>query len=182
MGKTSTRLKDFFEGKRRKCRLQEAALLVSSEDDRRIKFSIIMPLSNEPYEGTPDVVSEQFAIMAKEKSTVNFAKIDIDFDEANVKIFTTDTVKRAFHSSIGASLQNFRTSASGVDEKRTVDLLFDLRIPGSEEIWTWIYRHKHAEFYLETVPQQRSLDDEEEEDKPEAPSKGAKKPRQQTLM
>jgi hypothetical protein len=47
MAKQKTKLKEFFEGRRRQCELQVINVLKNKAGERRIKMSVIMPLSGQ---------------------------------------------------------------------------------------------------------------------------------------
>jgi len=93
MAKQKTKLKEFFEGRRRQCELQVINVLKNKAGERRIKMSVIMPLSGQPVTGMPDIFTEPYMLMQKEKSTLNFSKIDVAVNEAAFNIFSTDTIK-----------------------------------------------------------------------------------------
>ena len=61
MAKQLARLKDFFEGKRRRCTLDDYHQLKSQGNENRMKLMISMPLSNQPVDGIPDEFRDQRA-------------------------------------------------------------------------------------------------------------------------
>lgn len=91
MAKQLARLKDFFEGNRRRCTLEDYHQLRSAEDEDRMKLMVAMPLSNTPISGLSDDFAEEYALMEKQNSTANFKKIFVQMKGAKFSIFTTDT-------------------------------------------------------------------------------------------
>lgn len=165
MAKNEVKIKDFFEGKRRKCSLDNFQVLRAKNSKHTIKLAISMPLSNDSIAGIPTVFAEPFGIMAKDKSPHNLSKVSVIVESAEFSIFSTDVVKRAYANSNAASLQNFRLVGEGVDEKRTVSLEFDSYLPGTEPLRDWCWDHLHKDFFIEVVPAQMELE-EQEDDKP----------------
>jgi len=182
VAKTSTRLEEFFEGNRLKCRLQDFHVLLSKGNERRIKLSVTIPLSEDSYAGMPEAISEQLELMVKEKSTINFAKVDVNVELANVRIFTTDAIKRPIESAIGATLEDFKMVGEGVDEDRTVDLNLAIRMPGTEGLRDWCWNHLHSDFFIEVQPQQPKLEESKTDEKEEKSEGNGRRPRQATLM
>jgi hypothetical protein len=165
MAKTNTKLSDFFEGKRRRVRLSDITLLCSRGNETRIKLTMEMPLSDQPFVGTPDVISEQFALMGKAKSQIDFAKVSVEMEGLELGIFSTDTVKQPTARAVGATLQSFRMTAEGIEDKRTVDLIFEAYFPATKSIWDWGYGHKNADFFVECVASQLKMEEKPEKKK-----------------
>lgn len=172
MAKQETKLKHFFEGKRRECELRDFHVLKDRQDVKRIKLSIVMPLSNRPATGMPEDFAEQFFLMDKEMCSTNASKIAVSMDGATAEIFSTDTVKGAAITSIGAVLQDFKMVGVGLKEKRTVSLEFTMTAMHTVKLLDWADKHLHATFYIEALPSQMELPTEEE------PSKKPKKGKQ----
>ena len=172
MAKQLARLKDFFEGKRRRCTLDDYHQLKSQGNENRMKLMISMPLSNQPVDGIPDEFTEEYALMEQENSAANFKKIAVEVKAAKFTIFTTDTIKSHVVRSDGCTLNGFRLIGTGVEDKRTVSLDFVVYMPWGEPLHKWCSDTLHADFFAETVPSQRELIEEESE-KP-AKKKGKK--------
>lgn len=178
MAKQLARLKDFFEGKRRRCTLDDYHQLKSAGNENRMKLMISMPLTNEPEDGLPDEFTEEYALMNKQKSAANFKKIAVEVKAAKFTIFTTDTIKGHVVRSDGCTLNSFRLIGTGLEEKRTVSLDFVLYIPWGDPLHKWCAENLHGDFFCETVPSQMQLIEEE----PERTAKPAKKKAQQAEL
>ena len=161
MAKQLARLKDFFEGKRRRCTLDDYHQLKSVGNENRMKLMISMPLSNQPVSGLPDEFVEEYALMEKGNSAANFKKISVEVKAAKFTIFTTDTIKSHVVRTDGCTLNSFRLIGAGVEEKRTVSLDFIVYIPWSDNLHKWCAENLHADFFCETVPSQMELVEEE---------------------
>lgn len=161
MAKQTAKLKHFFDGRRRECRLLDFHVLKDRQDVKRIKLSVEMPLSTQPATGMPEDFAEQFMVMEKETSSCNRSKIEVMMEGATSEIFTTDAEKAASHTSIGATLQDFSMVGTGIKEKRKVTLNFTLNVSHTKALLGWADTHLHATFYLEALPSQMELASEE---------------------
>lgn len=176
--KNQKRLKDFFEGRRRQCELQDFHVLKNTAGEKRMKLSIIMPLSQMPMEGIPDAFVEQFILMEREKSALNFAKISVVLDGASFSVFSTDTTATSVLNVNAATLQDFRLIGEGSEEKRKVSLEFIAYLPATVKLKDWSFDHLHSDFFLEVVPAQTELNLEEAP----PPRKGKKKQEQLSIQ
>jgi hypothetical protein len=174
MAKQLARLKDFFEGKRRRCTLDDYHQLKSQGNENRMKLMISMPLSNQPIDGLPDEFTEEFALMEREKSAANFKKIAVEVKAAKFTIFTTGTIKSHVVRTDGCTLNSFRLIGDGVEDKRKVSLDFVCYMPFSETLHKWCSDTLHGDFFSETVPSQMELKEEEQEDTAKPKKKGKK--------
>ena len=172
MAKQLARLTDFFEGKRRRCTLDDYHQLKSAGNENRMKLMISMPLSNEPATGLPNEFVEEFGLMEKEDSAANFKKISVEVKAAKFTIFTTDTIKSHVVRTDGCTLNNFRLIGAGVEEKRTVSLDFVVYMPWGEPLHKWCSDTLHGDFFCETIPSQMELIEEEEAPKSKKGKKG----------
>ena len=177
MAKKNARLKDFFEGKRRQCSLQDYRPLKTKAGERRLKLSVEMPLSNMPVDGMPDDFTEEYALMEREKSKVNLSKVAVELEGALYSIFSTDTIGRPSVTINGATLNSFRLIGDGVEDQRTVSLEFTVYLPWTDDLRDWCGIHLHEDFFAEVVPSQMELVEEEPVEKP-IKAKGKKKDKQ----
>jgi hypothetical protein len=172
--KNQKRLKDFFEGRRRQCELQDFHVLKNTAGERRMKMAVVMPLSQMPMEGIPEAFVDQYILMEREKSALNFAKISVVMDGASFSIFSTDTTPAPVLTVNASTLQDFRLIGEGSEEKRKVSLEFVAYLPATVKLKDWSFDHLHAEFYCEVVPAQTEMNLEEP-----PPKKNAKKKQQE---
>lgn len=177
MAKQRTKLKDFFEGKRRRARLQDFRVLKDRKDILRMRLSVEMPLSNEPADGMNEKFSEPFFLMEKEKSSLDYSRVNVGVDNAAFNIFVTDTSSRAAIKSI-ADLQNFHLSATGVDDSREVFLEFDAELPVSDAeddpLTSWAMKHLHGDFFVEAIPAQMEIESDPKDPTPNKKKKADK--------
>ena len=173
MAKQLARLKKFFDGKRRRCTLDDYHQLKSAGNENRMKLMISMPLSNQPVSGLPDEFTEEYALMEREESAANFKKIAVEVKAAKFTIFTTDTIKSHVVRTDGCTLNSFRLIGAGVEEKRTVSLDFVVYMPWGDPLHKWCADNLHGDFFCETVPSQMELVEDDEPEKPKA-KKGKK--------
>jgi len=157
MAKQLSKLKGFFDGKRRVCRLQDYRPLKTKGDERRVKLIVSMPLSNLPVDGMPQDLMDTYFLMNKEKNRTNFSKVAVILEGALFSIFATDVVDEPEVKIGSATLQDFKLVASGVDEKRTVSLDFVAYVPWSPKLRNWKDDNFHLDFFVEVVPQQMDL-------------------------
>lgn len=157
MAKQRTKLKSFFDGKRRRCRLDNFLVLKDRQDVLRMKLSVSMPLSNEPAAGMEDEFTGPYLLMVTDKSTLNSSKPSVAVEGAHVSIFATDAGKSPTVVTSGAQLQNFHLVGDGIEDKRTVALEFVAYLPLVAPLKEWCFPALHKDFYLEVVPSQLEI-------------------------
>lgn len=162
MAKDVSKLRSFFDGKRRECNLKDYHVLQDTQGRKRITLAVMMPLSNKPATGMPEEFAEQFMVMGREDSCSDFSKVSVTVQGATCDIFHTDVSNRAASKSIGAELQNFRMIGSGKKEKREIALHFTLTASHTDTLLDWADKHLHMKFWLEVVPSQMELKEEKE--------------------
>jgi hypothetical protein len=171
MAKNVKKLVDFFGARRRSAWLVKSELLKSKGNEKRMKLHVSMPMSNTTLTDVPTDFFNQFSVMEKEDSASNRSAIDVEFNSMAVRIFSTETTTEpSFPSVQGALLHHFSMVGEGTGEKRTVSLDFLIYLPATKEMHDWEWHHTHAEFFLEAVQSQGSLDlagEAEEEDEEE---------------
>jgi hypothetical protein len=186
MAKQRTKLKDFFEGKRRRCRLQDFRVLKDRKDILRMRLSIQMPLSNEPATGMNEKFSEPYLLMAKQDSDFNSSKVNVGVANASFHIFSTDTVSRAAVKSGSADLQSFHLVGIGTGESREVFLQFDAELPVTDAeddaLTNWAMKHLHADFFVEAVPAQMEIASDPQDPPPNGKKKVSDKQGKLTVM
>lgn len=185
MAKRLTRLNDFFDGKRRGCRLVDLHPLKDRVDMMRLKLDVSMPLSNMQANGINPCFADPYYLMAKTKSQSNHNKVAVEVHGAHFKIFLTPDAEQEALVGSPAMMRNFRLIAEGSDDKRTVDLHFDLYVPVTDAdddgMKNWSFKHLHKEFWLEAVPSQMKIEDDKPDPKDPKPNK-KKNPKQASLL
>lgn len=170
MGKNA-HLKHLFEGRRRQCTLTDWRLLKDKSKVKRVKMIITQSLSLQPFEGMPEEFEQEVAVMMKQKSTANFAKLALEMEGVLFSVFVTDT-SPLWWKSHAVQINGFKLLGEGVDEKRTVDLQFTAYVPMGDGMRQWLDDTLHEDFFLEAIPSQRELSAETPAEKP---VKGKKK-------
>ena len=184
MAKQSRKLEDFFGARRRRCTLVRGELLKSKGNEKRMKLNVLMPLSGTNLTGTPQPFMTQFDVMEKQDAATNRARIDVEFDSMAVRIFSTDAIIEPIVNIHGALLHKFAMVGEGTGEKRTVSLEFLIYLPATKPLHDWEWDATHAEFFVESVKAQGSLDlsgeaeeeDEDEDDSPPAQTRLTQQP------
>jgi hypothetical protein len=177
MAKAAKKLEDFFGAGRRRCTLDRGELLKSKGNEKRMKLNVSMPMSNTNLSHCPEPFLTQFDVMHKQDAATNRARIDVEFDSMAVRIFSTDSLVEPVVSIQGALLHKFAMVGEGIGEKRTVTLEFLIYLPATKPLHDWEWDATHAEFFIESVKSQGSLDlsgeaAEEDEDEDEEISSG----------
>ena len=158
MGKKAKKLEDFFGARRRRCTLVRGELLKSKGNEKRMKLSVVMPLNNTELAYCPEPFLTQLGVMEKQDSALNRARIDVEFDSMAVRIFSTDAIIEPTVNIHGALLHKFAMVGEGTGEKRTVSLEFLIYLPATKPLHDWEWDATHAEFFIESVKSQGSLD------------------------
>lgn len=170
MAKQTKKLEDFFGARRRRVTLVRGELLKSKGNEKRMKLSISMPLSNTNLTDCPEPLLSQFAVMEKEDSALNRARIDIEYDSMAVRIFSTEGIIEPTVAISGALLHKFAMVGEGTGEKRVVCAEFLIYLPATKDLYDWAWHATHGEFFVESVKAQGSLnlsDEVEDEDEEE---------------
>jgi hypothetical protein len=181
-----TKVKQFFDGRRREARLLLYTHLKTKAEENRFKLSLSIPLLNQSVVSMPKAVSDVFSVMAKDDSDLSRAKLAVFLEGMTLELFATDTQKGAPSLSItGCTFKSLQLVAAGVAEKRTIDLEMMAYVPASLALHDWVYPQLHGTFFLEAVYSQSEMDfsdipdedeDAEEEEAPEEKSAPAARP------
>ena len=164
-----TKIKSFFDGRRREARLVLYTHLKTKAEENRFKLSLSLPLLNRSLVSMPKAVSDVFSIMAKDDSDLSRAKLAVFLEGMTLEVYSTDTQTGAPVLSItGCTFKSLQLAAAGVAEKRTIDLEMMAYVPASLVLHDWVYPQLHGTFFLEAVYSQSEMDfsdlpDEEDE-------------------
>ena len=165
-----TKIKSFFDGRRREARLLLYTHLKTRAEENRFNLSLSMPLLNRALVSMPKAVSDVFSIMAKDDSDLSRAKLAVFMEGMTLEVYTTDTQTGAPVLSItGCTFKGLQLAAASAAEKRTIDLEMMAYVPASLALHDWVYPQLHGTFFLEAVYSQSEMDfsdlpDEEEEE------------------
>lgn len=161
MAKQLKKLTDFWNGWRKECRLINYQALVSKGDEKRIKLSVEILLSNQNNKFMPTRFVPLFGIMETEDSTTNLAKEALMCEGMTVELFATPDSKSPTKSVSACTLQDFKLIGTGEKDKRTVTLEFIVYMPADRALNEWAFGHLHKTFYMESVSSQGDLFDKD---------------------
>jgi hypothetical protein len=156
------KVKDFFRGRRRKAKLELYTHLKTKAEENRFKLVLSLPLLGESLVSMPKAVSEAFGIMAKDDSEVLRANLNTYYEGMTLEMFNVDKAtekdKAPVLSCTGVMFKNLRLVASGLGEKKTIDLEMEAYIPANPQVHEWVYPQLHGLFFLEAIYSQTEMD------------------------
>jgi hypothetical protein len=164
MAASTTVLKEFFEGRRRKMFLLRYTHLKTRAGEERIKLELKMPMLNEELQGIPETISEAFETMAKDKSAISRSALNIEYKGMTIEFFSADnspepfTGKEGMASATSAMLCKFALVAAGEGEKRELDLQFTAYVPANVAMLDWARLHLHNAFFTEAEYSQSEME------------------------
>jgi hypothetical protein len=178
MAKTkTTKLTNLFEGRRRKAYLVRYEHLKDRGEYGRFKLSLRLPLLNEPIIGMNGVISDAFALLAKDDSQMGRTMLEVKLDGMTLEFFSTGDLAQSkipVFSSSGVSLCKLALAPNLEGEKREVNLELSAYVPASEQLRDWAYVMIHKEFHLEAVYSQTEMEfgesESTDEDDPDSPA------------
>lgn len=152
------KLKDFFNGNRRKATLVRWEHLCNRAGESRIKLTLQLPLLNESVVGMNGPVSDQFGLMAKDDSYVPRANVNVFLEGMTVEMYTTADSKHRNVMCTGGSFHNFFIQAEGDGEKRKVDLHCVAYVAANEQWRDWAWANRGGEVYITAEYSQSELE------------------------
>lgn len=154
----ASKLKSFFEGRRRKASLNAWSHLRTKVGESRIKLDLCLPLLNESIVGMNEAISEAFSVMAKDESKIERTSLNVEMEGFTMEMFSTPDVKSPEVSSTGVKIMKLALVAGGEAEKRTLDLTMTVYIPASIQMRDWAWDHLHKDFHLEAIYSQSEME------------------------
>lgn len=153
-----TKIKSFFEGRRRECFVKSWTHLKTAAGEPRIKMELKMPLLNKALLGMPDAVGVAYSVMSEDESKVLRANLNIYCEGMTVDFFAADESVSRVLSVTGALFDKLRLEAKGSGEKRTLDLHFVAYTPANVQLRDYMWDTNHGTFFMETVYSQSELE------------------------
>lgn len=80
----------FFPGVRRKIELADWVPLLNEQDERRIRFDLVMPLTGQSYAGMPSFVGPAYEQMEKEGSAIKDSDLLTAIEDVTLEFYATD--------------------------------------------------------------------------------------------
>ena len=160
------KVKSFFDGHRRKAKLELYTHLKTKAEENRFKLVLSIPLLGESLVSMPKAVSDVFTVMAKDDSDLNRASLNIFLEGMTCEFFNDDKSRSPVLSSTGVTFKKLALVATGIGEKRTIDLEMFAYVPASLQLHDWVYPQLHGAFFMESVYSQTEMEftDDEDED------------------
>lgn len=146
-----TKLKNLFEGHRRKAFLVSWIQLCNKAGVSSLKMDLRLPLLNLALMGINTEINEPFMLMAKKESKTDRSVINIELEGMTLEIFSTDTSKERWVYSTGVKFLKFYLASTGEEDKKEVNLHLVAYMPFSKEMMEWAAIHLHKDFHLEAV-------------------------------
>jgi hypothetical protein len=154
---------------RREVEIGDFHSLKSKGNERRVKATIRIPLSNRPTTGIPDWVLDGYQFVVKDASHYTKTNCkDMSLEGMSLDIFTTDTVKRKMLALNACKLDRFSIERVGEEEKAVVYLNVTIYAPTDEEQIVWWFRYQGYNVFVEFDTTQASFAYDGEDADPEA--------------
>lgn len=80
----------FFPGVRRKIELADWVPLLNEQDERRIRFDLVMPLTGQSYAAMPSFVAPAYEQMEKEGSSIKDSDLLTSIEDITLELYATD--------------------------------------------------------------------------------------------
>jgi hypothetical protein len=81
---------EFFQGQRRKLEIADWQPLRNEQDEKRIRFDLLMPLTGQPYLAMPTFLAPAYEQMEVETSAIKDTDILTQIDDVTLELYATD--------------------------------------------------------------------------------------------
>lgn len=81
---------EFFPGQRRKIELDDFVPLRNEQDEKRIRFDFLMPITGQSYVAMPQFVSPAYEEMEREGSAIKDSDLLTIVDDVTLELYATD--------------------------------------------------------------------------------------------
>jgi hypothetical protein len=81
---------EFFQGQRRKLEIADWQPLRNEQDEKRIRFDLLMPLTGQPYLSMPTFLAPAYEQMEVEGSAIKDTDILTQIDDVTLELYATD--------------------------------------------------------------------------------------------
>lgn len=81
---------EFFPGQRRKLEIADWQPLRNEQDEKRIRFDLLMPLTGQPYQAMPTFLAPAYEQMEVETSAIKDTDILTQIEDVTLELYATD--------------------------------------------------------------------------------------------
>lgn len=81
---------EFFQGQRRKLEIADWQPLRNEQDEKRIRFDLLMPLTGQPYLAMPTFLAPAYEQMEVENSAIKDTDILTSIEDVTLELYATD--------------------------------------------------------------------------------------------
>lgn len=173
----------FFPGNRRRVELEDWQPLLNSQDEKRVRLDILMPLTGEPVVGMPEWLSPAYQTMTRKGSVEKDIPITTEIEGCTFEGFSTEGSKRNIeidkggldlskeemgHRNVlipGATLRNFKLVRVNRNDQGIVALKFSTTFKADAGLVLWALQYHGATFWASFVVTQATLDLTPKDDK-----------------
>jgi hypothetical protein len=172
----------FFPGARRKIELVDWSPLRNEQDEKRIRFDLMMPLTGQSYVAMPTFVSRAYEEMEREGSAVKDSDLITTIDDVTLELYATDqSGPLEVDWGIGldeaeqeardrkrkvlltrCALRNFKLVRIAREKTMLVGLKFSITTRSTRGIAAWAHDYNGkimwGEFSIDTAPGQTTID------------------------
>jgi hypothetical protein len=162
---------ELFGGNRRETVLVSYQVLQTKAKEKRIKFSVKMPLSNRSLVGVPEWISDSFEPMSEDDSAQTMCKLDRMLEGMTLEVFSTDTIKRASLVLTGVTVSDLKLQRDGEGKDGEVSLYATFYSSANMQAYQWAWELLRGTFYAAFEYSQTEMnfsqDEEVDQDEPE---------------
>lgn len=173
----------FFPGNRRRVELEDWQPLLNSQDEKRVRLDILMPLTGEPVIGMPEWLSPAYQTMTRKGSVEKDIPITTEIEACTFEGFSTEgshrnieidkggldlTKEEMGHRNVlipGATLRNFKLVRVTRNDQSIVALKFSITFKADSGLVLWAHKYHGGTFWASFVVTQAKLDLDTKDDK-----------------
>jgi hypothetical protein len=173
---------EFFPGQRRKLEIADWQPLRNEQDEKRIRFDLLMPLTGQPYLAMPTFLAPAYEQMEVETSAIKDTDILTQIEDVTLELYATDqSGPLEVDWGIGldeaeaesrdrkrkllltrCTLRNFKLVRVKRGEDQVVAVKFSVTTRSTRGLAAWAHEYNGktlwCEFSIDTSPGQTSID------------------------
>ena len=147
MSKDLTKETSLFAGNRRETELTSWLVLQSRGREKRMKFSVRMPLSNRPLVAMPDWIAISYEAMHKDGSAQSSGKLSRMLEGMTWEIFSTPERREPVLSLTGTTVKDLALLKDGDEEDGEIYLYATIYAPANVKARDWAWETLRGTFY-----------------------------------
>lgn len=174
---------EFWPGLRRQVELIDWDPLKNAQSEKRLKLTLLMPLTGTSLTGMPNFIRNEYECMEKEKSQANDIDIMTELEGVTCEAFSTETSKHPIavetmgidltkeqlgHTQVkftSATLRNFKMVRVTKDKQAIVCLQFNVTLKRDKGLLLWADTYEDAQFWMLFTETQPSIPTPPKDDK-----------------